>query len=93
MCQQSLATVELQRQRIVCLIFGAPPICKFDLDSARSIEWITGGAQTLVYLSIGKYFSAVQLFLQPDLDEGLVGHVTCIGSDLDRVQQMLRQTQ
>ena len=36
---------------------------------------------------------AVQLFLQPDLDEGLVGHVACIGSDLDRVQQMLRQTQ
>ncbi len=36
---------------------------------------------------------AVQLFLQPDLDEGLVGYVTGICGYLYRVQQVLWQPQ
>ena len=35
----------------------------------------------------------VQLFLQPYLDQGLVGNITGIGGDLDGVQQVLGQPQ
>ena len=43
--------------------------------------------------SFSKRSTAVQLFLQPDLDERLVGHVQRIGRHLDRIQQMLGQAQ
>src|SRR3989339_1156438 len=36
---------------------------------------------------------AVQLFLQPNLDQGLVGNISGICSNFDRIQQVLRQTQ
>src|SRR5690606_23490963 len=35
---------------------------------------------------------AVHLLLKPNLDQGLVGNISCIRSGLDRVEQMLRQT-
>ena len=35
----------------------------------------------------------VQLFLKPDLDQRLIGHIAGIGSNFDGVQQMLGQAQ
>ena len=36
---------------------------------------------------------AVQFLLQPDFDEGLVGHIAGVGRHFERVQQVLRQSQ